>query len=77
MKELIEFIVKNLVKEPEKVVVSVTEKDKETVYVVSVGEEDFGKIIGRSGKVATAIRTIAKTSAKKKNEHIYVKFERN
>lgn len=76
MKELVEFIVKNLVSDPENVIVTETVNDRETVYTVKVPEEDFGKIIGRSGKIATAIRTVVRTSAKKQNEHVFVKFEK-
>lgn len=76
MKELLEFIIKNLVNEPEKVIVTETEKEKETLYTVKVSTEDFGKIIGRSGKVATAIRTVVRTSAKKNNKRVFVKFEK-
>ena len=76
MKELIEFIVKNLVSDPESVTVEELEKERETVYTVKVTGDDFGKIIGRSGKVATAIRTVVKTSAKKNNKRVFVKFEK-
>jgi len=76
MKELIEFIIKNLVNEPEKVEITEAEKEKETVYTVKVAQDDFGKIIGRSGKIATAIRTVVRTSAKKRNKHVFVKFEK-
>ena len=76
MKELVEFIVKNLVEDPETVTVSETEKDRETVYTVKIASEDFGRIIGRSGKVATAIRTVVRTSAKKTNKRVFVKFEK-
>ena len=76
MEELLEFIVKNLVSHPDKVQVKVEERDRETAYTVLVDEEDFGKIIGRSGKVATAIRTVVKTSAKKLNKRVFVKFEK-
>lgn len=76
MKELIEFIVKNLVSEADAVQVSEEVKDRETVYTVKIAEEDFGRIIGRSGKVATAIRTVVRTSAKKTNKRVFVKFEK-
>ena len=76
MKELVEFIVKNLVSDPESVTVEEVEKERETVYTVKVVGEDFGKIIGRSGKIATAIRTVIKTAAKKNNKRVFVKFER-
>ena len=76
MKELVEFIIKNLVSNPEAVEIREEFKDKETVFVVKVDGEDFGKIIGRSGKVATAIRTVVRTSAKKNNKHVFVRFEK-
>ena len=76
MKELVEFIVKNLVANPDEVEVSEIEKERETVYSVKIADEDFGRIIGRSGKVATAIRTVVKTSAKKQNKRVFVKFEK-
>ena len=73
MKELLEFIIKNLVSKPDEVAVTETQNDRETVYSVKIAEEDFGKIIGRSGKVATAIRTVVKTAA---NKRVFVKFEK-
>lgn len=76
MKELVEFIVKNLVSEPDAVSVTEEVKDRETVYTVKIAEEDFGRIIGRSGKVATAIRTVVRTSAKKANKRVFVRFEK-
>ena len=76
MKELVEFIVKNLVANPEAVEITETQKDREIVYSVKIDDDDFGRIIGRSGKVATAIRTVVKTSAKKQNKRVFVKFEK-
>lgn len=76
MKELVEFIIKNLVSNPDAVEIREEQKDREMVYVVKVDAEDFGKIIGRSGKVATAIRTVVRTSAKKNNKHVFVRFEK-
>ena len=76
MKELVEFMVKNLVANPEAVEVTEQDKERETVYVVKIADEDFGRIIGRSGKVATAIRTVVKTSARKNNKRVFVKFEK-
>ena len=76
MKELVEFIVKNLVSDADAVEVLEEIKDRETVYTVKIADEDFGRIIGRSGKVATAIRTVIRTSAKKQNKRVFVKFEK-
>lgn len=76
MKELLEFIVKSLVDDESKVVVDESENDREVVYTIKTAPDDFGKIIGRSGKVATAIRTVVRTAAKKSNRHVFVKFEK-
>ena len=74
MKDLIEFLVKNLVNNQEEVEVTELEKEKETVYTIKVSDEDFGKIIGRSGKVAAALRTVIRTASKKSGKRVFVKF---
>ena len=74
MKDLVEFLVKNLVSNPDGVEITELEKEKEIVYTIKVDDEDFGKIIGRSGKVATALRTVIKTASKKQNKRVFVKF---
>lgn len=74
MKELIEFIVKNLVDNADKVDVQVVEQAKEIDVVVKVAEEDFGKVIGKNGRVANSIRIVARTSARKLNKKVNVKF---
>ena len=76
MKELVEFIVKNMVSDVDAVEIKEEVKDRETVYIVKIADEDFGKIIGRSGKVATAIRTVVRTSAKKMNKRVFIRFEK-
>ena len=74
MKELVEFIVKNLVDDTDAVVVEVSEQEKEINVLVRVSEADLGKIIGKSGRVANSIRTVARTSARKQNKRVNVKF---
>ena len=76
MKELVEFIVKSMVKNPDSVEVTETENDKGVTINVKISGEDFGRIIGRNGKVAMAIRTVVKTSAKKQNKFVFLKFEK-
>jgi len=70
MKELIETIVKPLVDFPDDVQVTVLEEDTRITYQLSVNKNDMGKVIGKQGRVAKAIRTIvyaaASTSLKKK-----------
>ena len=58
MKELIEFIVKALVGDPSSVDVKEIQGDKITLYELRVGKEDIGKVIGKRGRTASAIRTI-------------------
>ena len=74
MKELVEFIVKNLVEDTDAVVIEVSEQEKETNILVRVAEADLGKIIGKSGRVANSIRTVVRTSARKQNKRVNVKF---
>jgi predicted RNA-binding protein YlqC (UPF0109 family) len=66
MKEFIEFIARALVDHPDNVEVTDVEGEKTTVYELRVAPEDLGKVIGRKGQTAKAIRTlIAAVSAKK------------
>ncbi|OZU90344.1 hypothetical protein CIL03_04140 [Virgibacillus indicus] len=69
MKALIETIVASLVDHPEDIVVTETEEDTKIVYHLTVNQEDVGKVIGKNGRIAKAIRTVvyaARTDAKKR-----------
>ena len=72
MKELITLIAKSLVKQPEAVSVTVTVKGDVEVYEVHVAPEDMGKVIGKQGRIAKAIRAVAKAAAIKENKKISV-----
>ncbi|WP_295255232.1 KH domain-containing protein [Veillonella sp.] len=72
MKELITLIAKSLVKQPEAVSVTVTVKGDVEVYEVHVAPEDMGKVIGKRGRIAKAIRAVAKAAAIKENKKISV-----
>lgn len=74
MKEILETIVLNIVENKNNV--EVLEKIEETaiVYEVKVEKEDMGKIIGKQGKVAQAIRTLIKSIGEKEKKKIVVKF---
>ncbi len=63
MKEFIEYIVKNLVDNPDEVSVVEIEGTRTTVYELRVGEGDLGKVIGKEGKTAKSIRTILSAAA--------------
>jgi predicted RNA-binding protein YlqC (UPF0109 family) len=58
MKEFIEFIVKSLVDNPEKVSVTEVEGERTTIFEVRVEKEDMGKVIGKKGQTAQSIRTL-------------------
>jgi len=63
MRDLIEFCVRALVSDPDAVRVEELETDEGIVLEVHVGDEDLGRVIGREGRVANAIRTLAKAAA--------------
>ena len=73
MEELILYIVKALVKNPDQVSVALgEEQDGVITYNLTVAEEDKGYVIGKQGKVAKAIRAIVKTAAIKDNKKVRV-----
>lgn len=75
MKEVIEYIVKCLVEDVDAVKVDIEETEAgETIIHVSVAEGDMGRVIGKSGKIASSIRTIAKSISNKDHKKVFVKF---
>ncbi len=72
MTELIEFLVRALVEDPEAVVVEEIEEEGDLVYEVTVAEGDLGRVIGKGGRVANAIRTIAKAAAVRIDRRVIV-----
>jgi len=64
-KDLVEYIVKSLVDSPDDVTVNVVEADKATILELKVATEDIGKVIGKQGRIAKAIRTILSATATK------------
>ncbi len=68
-KDLVEYIVKSLVDVPEEVNVNVIEGEKSTILELKVATEDIGKVIGKQGRIAKAIRTILSASATKSGKH--------
>ena len=72
MTELLEFLVKALVEEPKAVVVEELEEDGDLVYEISVAEGDLGRVIGKGGRIANAIRTIAKAAAVRIDRRVIV-----
>lgn len=74
MKELLEVIAKNLVDHPEAVSVKETQKERATVLELKVAPEDMGKVIGKQGRIAKAIRTVVKAAAIHEEKHIVVEI---
>lgn len=72
MQELITLIVQSLVKQPEVVSVTMEVRDQVEVYEIRVAPDDMGKVIGKQGKIAKAIRAVAKAAAIKENKKISV-----
>jgi predicted RNA-binding protein YlqC (UPF0109 family) len=72
MTELLEFLVKALVEEPDAVEVEELEEDGDLVYEISVADGDLGRVIGKGGRVANAIRTIAKAAAVRIDRRVIV-----
>ena len=74
MKELVELVAKSLVDHPEKVNVNMIEKEKSCIIELRVDPEDMGKVIGRQGKIARAIRVVVKAAATKLNKKVIVEI---
>ena len=77
MKELLVAIVKGLVENPEAVNVTVDEENEEgiTVYHLHVAEDDMGRVIGRQGRIAKAIRIVMRSAAARNDEKIQVEID--
>lgn len=65
LKELVEFIAKSLVDHPEQVSINEIEGERTTILELSVAEDDLGKVIGKHGRTAKAIRTVLSAAATK------------
>lgn len=74
MKELVEVIAKALVSNPTQVSVTAAEDNQSTIYELRVAAEDMGKIIGKQGRIAKAIRTVVKAAATRENKRVTVEI---
>ena len=72
MKELVEVIAKSLVESPDEVVVTEKQSGKTTVIELKVAPSDMGKVIGRQGRIAKAIRTVVKAASSKSSKKVIV-----
>lgn len=72
MKALIESIVASLVDYPEEIVINMTEEEFKVVYHLTVHPDDVGKVIGKNGRIAKAIRTVVYAAKTEGNKRIYL-----
>ena len=72
MRDLLEFIVSTLVEDREAVQVEELEEDGDLVYEITVADEDLGRVIGKGGRVANAIRAVAKAAAVRLDRRVIV-----
>jgi predicted RNA-binding protein YlqC (UPF0109 family) len=73
MKELLEYLARGLVERPDEVRVNeVREDDGAIVLELSVAEDDYGNVIGRGGRTASALRTVIKSAAVKDKQRVFV-----
>lgn len=72
MKELVEVIAKALVDYPDQVTVTETETDKSIIVELRVAQSDMGKVIGKQGRIAKAIRSVVKAAASKSEKKVIV-----
>ncbi|MBP7177228.1 MAG: KH domain-containing protein [Ruminiclostridium sp.] len=74
MKELLESIARNLVDQPEEVSVNEVEGEKSLILELKVAGDDMGKVIGKQGRIAKAIRTVMKAAAVRNNKRVVVEI---
>lgn len=74
MKDLIEYLVKALVDDPEQVNISEVEGEDATKYEIRVASSDLGKVIGKQGKIANALRVVAKAAAMRDKRRVYLEI---
>ena len=75
MKELVEVIAKALVENPDEVAVTESVKDDEIVVELKVAASDMGKVIGKQGRIAKAIRSVVKATASKDDKKVIVEIQ--
>jgi len=74
MKDLVEVLAKALVDHPESVLVEMKEREKSSVIELRVAPDDMGKVIGKQGRIARAIRTVVKAAATKERKRVTVEI---
>lgn len=73
-KELVEYIARSLVDDPEQVEVAMIEGEKSTILELKVADDDIGKVIGKHGRIAKAVRTILSASSSKSGKRFVLEI---
>lgn len=73
-KDLVEYIAKSLVDDPSGVIVNIVEGEKSTILELKVSESDIGKVIGKQGRIARAIRTLLSASATRSGKRVVLEI---
>jgi len=74
IKEILESIILNMVENKDKVTITEKQEEKSITFEVKVTEEDMGRVIGKQGRVAKAIRTVIKSLAAKEHKRVNIEF---
>lgn len=74
MKEVLEILAKSLVDNPDEVSVTEVEGERGTILELRVADSDMGKVIGKQGRIAKAIRTVVKAAASRENKRAVVEI---
>lgn len=77
MKDLLEYLARSLVDNPDAVSVEVEEDEDEVALILTVDESDMGRVIGRDGRIANAIRALLRVAAAKDGRHVELEIESN
>ncbi|MDD2296568.1 MAG: KH domain-containing protein [Sphaerochaetaceae bacterium] len=73
-KDLVEYIAKSLVDQPDEVLVHLIEGEQSTIVELKVAPDDVGKVIGKQGRIANAVRVILSASAAKSGKHVQLEI---
>lgn len=77
VKELIETVVKALVDDPDRVAVTQVEGERSVIFEVRVAADDMGRVIGKGGRIANSLRTVAKAAGARQNKNIWVDINKH
>jgi uncharacterized protein len=72
LRELLEYLARGLVERPDQVQVQEVDEDDALVLELSVADDDYGNVIGRGGRTASALRTVIKSAGTKRNRRVFV-----